>query len=69
MKQNEGFFDEQPNLIGTFITKEFNKGCFENNLFNGKGLLISKNGDYYYGDWLKGKCNGKGIIISKDNIR
>ena len=36
----EGFFDEQPNLIGTFITKEFNKGCFENNLFNGKGLLI-----------------------------
>ena len=50
MKQNEGFFDEQPNLIGTFITKEFNKGCFENNLFNGKGLLISKNGDYYFGD-------------------
>ena len=40
MNQNEGFFDEQPNLIGTFITKEFNKGCLENNLFNGKGLLI-----------------------------
>ena len=40
----EGFFNEQANLseIGTFITKEFNiyKGCFENNLFNGKGLLI-----------------------------
>ena len=32
-----------------------------------KGLLIPKNGDYYFGDWNKGKCNGKGIIISKDN--
>ena len=55
MKQNEGFFDEQPNLcgIGTFITKEFNKGCFENNLFNGKGLLISKNGDWNKGKWKR----------------
>ena len=34
---------------------EYYEGCFENNLFNGKGLLISKNGDYYFGDWNKGK--------------
>ena len=50
----------QKNLI-------FIKVVLTNNLFNGKSLLISKNGYYYFWDWNKGKCNGKGIIISKDN--
>ena len=37
-------------------------GNFQNNLFNGKGLLINKDGSNLFGDWVNGVCTGKGVL-------
>ena len=37
-------------------------GNFQNNLFNGKGLLINKDGSSLFGDWVNGVCTGKGFL-------
>jgi hypothetical protein len=37
-------------------------GYFKNNEFNGKGLLINKDGSILFGDWVNGACTGKGVL-------
>ena len=38
-------------------------GQFQNDQYNGKGLLISNEGNSLYGDFVKGECNGNGHLI------
>ena len=40
-----------------------------NNLFEGKGKLIGRDGNTYDGEWHKGKRHGKGIEIGVDGFR
>lgn len=44
------------------------KGTFENNKFNGKGILINPEGNYYIGDFIDGKSEGKGKLVIKDGL-
>lgn len=37
-------------------------GHFQNNTYNGKGLLINKDGSNLFGDWVNGACTGKGVL-------
>ena len=41
-------------------------GNIENNLSNGKGILIDRNGNSISGDWENGQCNGKCVLKIKD---
>ena len=46
----------------------FDKNCiyigqFEKDQYNGKGLLISNEGNSLYGDFVKGECTGNGHLI------
>ena len=41
-------------------------GQFKMDNINGKGKLITKNGEIYEGDWVDNKANGYGIYQSKD---
>ena len=38
-------------------------GQFKNDQYNGKGLLISSDGNSLYGDFVDGECNGKGHLM------
>ena len=40
-------------------------GFWKNNVFNGKGRLISVNGDYYEGDFYDGSIQGQGKFYNK----
>ena len=52
---------------GYQITNDFiYYGFIDNNLSNGKGILINKNGNSLYGDWENGQCTGKGTLIIKN---
>ena len=42
-------------------------GNFQNNEFNGKGILINKDGSSLFGDWVNGQCTGKGILRLNNN--
>ena len=37
-------------------------GNFQNNEFNGKGIMINKDGSSLFGDWVNGMCTGKGVL-------
>jgi hypothetical protein len=43
-------------------------GYFQNNEFNGKGLLINKDGSILFGDWVNGACTGKGVLKIKNKL-
>ena len=61
--------DKDYNFIGKGyqITNNFiYYGYIENNLSNGKGILINKNGSSLFGDWENGQCTGKGTLIIKN---
>lgn len=48
---------------GCYITNNYiYNGFFANNEFNGKGLMIYKDGSSLFGDWVNGICTGKGIL-------
>ena len=48
---------------GCYITNNYiYNGFFQNNDFNGKGLMINKDGSSLFGDWVNGLCTGKGIL-------
>ena len=52
---------------GYHITNNFlYYGNIENNKSNGKGILINKNGNSVYGDWVEGQCTGKGVLKIKN---
>ncbi len=55
--------------FGIFIDSLGNKyiGEWKNDLFHGKGILLSMNGDFYYGDFISGKIECSGIYISSQN--
>ena len=42
-------------------------GYINNGKVEGFGKYFYENGEYYLGDWLKGKKNGKGILCYKNN--
>ena len=49
--------------LGCYITDNYlYNGYFQNNEYNGKGVMINKDGSSLYGDWVNGVCNGKGIL-------
>ena len=52
--------------FGIFIDSLGNKyiGQWKNDLFHGHGILLSKNGDFYQGDFISGKMEGFGIYYS-----
>ena len=61
--------DKDYNFIGKGyqITNNFiYYGHIENNLSNGKGILINNNGSSLFGDWENGQCTGKGTLIIKN---
>ena len=72
--------DEQYTIYNFNIDKDYNfigkgyqvtnnfiyYGYIDNNLSNGKGILINKNGNSLYGDWENGQCTGKGTLIIKN---
>ena len=45
------------------------KGQLKNNLRDGKGTFIYKNGDKYEGDWKNGKKDGRGIYYFSNGDR
>lgn len=48
---------------GSYITNDYlYYGFFQNNQFNGKGILVNKDGSSLFGDWVNGVCTGKGIL-------
>ena len=48
---------------GIFIASDYiYKGFFQDNEFNGKGLMIYNNGSSLFGDWANGVCTGKGYL-------
>ena len=53
--------------FGIFLDSKGNKyiGHWENDKFNGKGRLLSLNGDYYEGDFNMGLIEGNGTFYSK----
>ena len=58
--------------FGIFIDSQGNKyiGQWEQNKFNGRGRILSINGDYYEGDLYKGLIEGEGFFYSKkDNYK
>jgi hypothetical protein len=72
--------DEQYTIYNFNIDKDYNfigkgyqvtnnfiyYGYIDNNLSNGKGILINKNGNSLYGDWENGQCTGKGTLVIKN---
>ena len=42
---------------------------FKNDLFNGKGQLIYKDGTVYDGEFINGKKNGYGIILYPSGLK
>ena len=49
--------------LGCYITNNYlYNGYFQNNEYNGKGVMINKDGSSLYGDWVNGVCTGKGIL-------
>jgi hypothetical protein len=68
--------DEQFDLFKGFVNKNYNlsgKGCyitndylyygyFHNSDYNGKGIMINKDGSSLFGDWVNNLCTGKGIL-------
>ena len=58
--------------FGIFIDSQGNKyiGEWEKDKFNGKGRILSVNGDYYEGEVIKGLIEGNGVFYSsKDNYK
>jgi len=59
INKNNNFFTGK----GCYITNDYiYNGFFQNNEFNGKGLMINKDGSSLFGDWVNGICTGKGIL-------
>ena len=52
--------------FGILIDSSGNKyiGEWKNDLFHGQGILLSINGDFYQGDFIKGKMEGSGEFYS-----
>ena len=65
----KGFWNSkgEKNGFGIFLDSQGNKyiGQWENDKFNGKGRILSVNGDYYEGDFNKGLIEGTGTFYSK----
>ena len=40
----------------------FYLGKFRDNKFNGHGLLVHQNKDYYEGSWVDNEADGKGVF-------
>ena len=60
----DNYFIEKGCLIDNNILYN---GNFQNFEFNGKGILINKDGSCLFGDWVNGQCNGKGILRLNNN--
>ena len=61
----KGSINENKNFtgVGCYITDNYlYNGYFKNNEFNGKGIMINKDGSSLFGDWINGVCTGKGIL-------
>lgn len=62
--------NKQPNGLGIAIySNDYAlrySGYFVNGQYNGKGVLIFKDGSFLSGDWKNGKLNGKGANLTKD---
>ena len=62
--------NKQPNGLGIAIYDNDNtlrySGYFVNGAYNGKGVLLFKNGSFLSGDWKNGKLNGKGANLTSD---
>lgn len=43
-------------------------GGFSHDQFEGKGLFINPYGDFYFGDFQKGRMNGRGKIVLKGKV-
>jgi len=50
---------------GTNYTGEYYK-TEDNLMFHGKGRMVCKNGDMYWGEWKNGERHGKGTYIWQD---
>jgi hypothetical protein len=65
----KGFWNKEGKKsgFGIFYDSSGNKyiGKWDNDKFNGKGRIISINGDYYEGDFKYGNIEGTGIFVSK----
>lgn len=61
----KGFVNKNYNLTGKgyYITDNYvYYGFFQNNEFNGKGIMVNKDGNSLFGDWINGVCTGKGVL-------
>lgn len=59
INKNNNFFTGK----GCYIANDYiYYGYFQNNEFNGKGIMINKDGSSLFGDWVNGICTGKGIL-------
>ena len=61
----KGFINKENSFTGRgcYITNNYiYNGFFQNDEFNGKGIMINKDGSYLFGDWVNGVCTGKGIL-------
>jgi hypothetical protein len=62
--------NKQPNGLGIAIySNDFTlrySGYFVNGLYNGKGVMLFKDGTFLSGDWKNGKLNGKGVNLNKE---
>jgi len=60
--------NKQPNGLGVAIYSNDNtlrySGYFLNGMYNGKGVLLFKNGTFLSGEWKNGKLNGKGADLT-----
>ncbi len=62
--------NKQPNGIGIAIYSNANtlhySGYFVNGQYNGKGVLLFKDGTFLSGEWKNGKLNGRGAHLDTD---
>lgn len=60
--------NKQPNGLGIAIYSNDNtlrySGYFLNGMYNGKGVMLFKNGSFLSGEWKNGKLDGKGASLS-----
>ena len=72
MEYYEGEYNDNGEFHGIGIHL-FDQNCiyigqFENNQYNGKGLLITNEGNSLYGDFVKGECTGMGHLIIEGQL-
>lgn len=60
-KEGTGFMEYSDATDNNNLIKSYD-GSWENDLYNGEGTLVYKNGDIYEGSFVNGKKDGKGTI-------